>query len=59
MFKLIHRINMHTFVYQFERSVIDHYERISLYILYGDQAQIACISFFYGPAYTNNCENST
>ena len=31
MFKLIYSINMHTFVYQFERSVIDHYERISLY----------------------------
>ena len=31
MFKLIYSINMHTFVYQFEQSVIDHYERISLY----------------------------
>ena len=31
MFKLIYSINMHTIVYQFEQSVIDHYERISLY----------------------------
>ena len=27
MIRLIYSINMHTFVYQFERSLIDHYER--------------------------------
>ena len=31
MFKLIYSMNIHTFEYQFERPVIDHYERISLY----------------------------
>ena len=41
---------MHTTVYQFLRSVIDHYARISLYtlyILYEDQ--IACLSVFMDP----------
>ena len=33
MFKFIYSINMlHTFVDQFVRSLIDHYERISLYM---------------------------
>ena len=35
---------MHTFVYQFERFVIDHYERISLY------TEIRLhVYHFYGP----------
>ena len=31
VFKLIYSISMHTFAYQFERSVIDDYQRIPLY----------------------------
>ena len=49
MFTLIYSINMHTFIYQFERSVIDHYEGISLYKKsFCTEIRLRVYHFFYG-----------
>ena len=49
--KLIYSINIHTFVYQFERFPIDHYEGISSFTN-GRRTKIGQGERIFGPALT-------
>ena len=46
---MIYSIKMHTFLYQFERSVVDHYEQISLYTKSFCTEIRLHVCHFYGP----------